>query len=236
MKNKFIIYPLIAGALLMACKHKKPANYNRADTVVNKSDQEVKLPAPYETKAVKNYCDVIGWPKGKTPVAPPGFSVSLYADGLDNPRNIYVASNGDVFVSEANTEVTGLKKIGADIIGVSKSQHLGKSANKILLFKDANGDGELSSLSAPALASAIAALPNVAATGDTPVTQLLLETGLVTSLGEARRAIAQGGVYLNNVKVEDDTVTVGPHALAGWHAILRRGKKTLAGIKIVESL
>jgi glucose/arabinose dehydrogenase len=141
MKNRLIIFPFTIGIILLACKHKKPANYNNADTIVNKSQQEVALPAPYETKAVKNYCDVIGWPKGKTPVAPAGFSVSLYADELDNPRNIYVASNGDVFVSEANTEVTGLKKIGADIIGVSKSQHLGKSANKVLLFKDTNGDG-----------------------------------------------------------------------------------------------
>ncbi|HEX8022476.1 sorbosone dehydrogenase family protein [Mucilaginibacter sp.] len=141
MKNKLIIFPFTIGIILLACKHKKPANYNNTDTIVNKSQQEVTLPAPYETKAVKNYCDVIGWPKGKSPIAPAGFSVSLYADELDNPRNIYTASNGDVFVSEANTEVTGLKKIGADIIGISKSQHLGKSANKVLLFKDTNGDG-----------------------------------------------------------------------------------------------
>lgn len=133
---------LAASLLVTACKQKKPSNYNNADTVANKSDQQVKLDAPYATKAVKNYCEVIGWPKGKTPVAPEGFTVSLYADSLANPRNIYVAPNGDVFVSEANTEVTGIKKIGADIIGVSKSQNMGKSANKILLFKDTNGDGK----------------------------------------------------------------------------------------------
>lgn len=133
---------LAASLLVTACKQKKPSNYNNADTIANKSDQQVKLDAPYATKAVKNYCEVIGWPKGKTPVAPEGFTVSLYADSLANPRNIYVAPNGDVFVSEANTEVTGIKKIGADIIGVSKSQNMGKSANKILLFKDTNGDGK----------------------------------------------------------------------------------------------
>jgi hypothetical protein len=71
----------------LACKQKKPANYNNADTIVNKSAQEVTLPAPYETEAVKNYCNVIGWPKGKTPVALAGFSVSLYVEGLDSPRN-----------------------------------------------------------------------------------------------------------------------------------------------------
>jgi glucose/arabinose dehydrogenase len=136
------IYVLIISLAISACKHKKASNYNTADTVENKSQQEVKLDAPYATKAVKNFCEVIGWPKGKTPVAPEGFTVSLYADSLANPRNIYVAPNGDVFVAEANTEVTGLKKIGADIIGVSKSQNMGKSANKILLFKDKNGDGK----------------------------------------------------------------------------------------------
>ena len=136
-----VIYMLAASLFVMACKQKKPSNYNNADTVLSQSEQQVKLDAPYATKAVKNYCEVIGWPKGKTPVAPEGFTVSLYADSLANPRNIYVAPNGDVFVSEANTEVTGIKKIGADIIGVSKSQNMGKSANKILLFKDTNGDG-----------------------------------------------------------------------------------------------
>ncbi|MDN3551666.1 PQQ-dependent sugar dehydrogenase [Mucilaginibacter aquaedulcis] len=136
------LHILIIGLAVSACQHKKPTNYNTADTVENKSQQEVKLDAPYATKAVKNFCEVIGWPKDKTPTAPTGFTVSLYADSLANPRNIYVAPNGDVFVAEANTEVTGLKKIGADIIGVSKSQNMGKSANKILLFKDTNGDGK----------------------------------------------------------------------------------------------
>ncbi|PWK73736.1 glucose/arabinose dehydrogenase [Mucilaginibacter oryzae] len=141
MINKIAVYFPVACIMLVACRQKPHANYNRYHTVVNQSRQEIKLPAPYETKAVKNFCQVIGWPKGKTPVAPAGFSVSLYADELDNPRNIYVAANGDVFVAQANTELSGLKKIGADIIGAGQSQHYGKSANNILLFKDTNGDG-----------------------------------------------------------------------------------------------
>jgi tyrosyl-tRNA synthetase len=62
------------------------------------------------------------------------------------------------------------------------------------------------------------------------VAQALVETGLTASLGEARRAIAQGGVYLNNAKVEDEAATVAGAALAGGRAVLRRGKKTLAGL------
>lgn len=103
--------------------------------------QAVPLPAPFATKSVRNYCKVIGWPKGKTPVAPAGFTVSLFADSLANPRNIYIAPNGDIFVSEANTEMTGIKKIGAKIIGAAASQNLNKSANTITIVRDSNGDG-----------------------------------------------------------------------------------------------
>jgi glucose/arabinose dehydrogenase len=103
--------------------------------------QQVKLPPPYQTKSVTEYCKIIGWAKGKTPAAPAGFKVNLYAGGLDNPRNIYVAANGDVFVSEANTEIKGVKKLGADVIGASASEDLNKSANKIILLRDMRGDG-----------------------------------------------------------------------------------------------
>ncbi len=103
--------------------------------------QQPKLPKPFETKSVRNYSNVIGWPKGKTPTAPKGFKVSLYANNLHNARNIYVAANGDVFAAQANTEMGGIKKIGAAIIGATKSQNLDESANNILLFQDTNGDG-----------------------------------------------------------------------------------------------
>jgi glucose/arabinose dehydrogenase len=122
-----------AFMLCISCTRQK-VNYNEADVLTDSSKQQVNLPAPYQTKSVRNYCTVIGWQKGQLPTAPPGFRVSLYAGGLDNPRNIYVAQNGDVFVSEANTEIKGLEKIGASIIGATKSEDLNKSANKIILF------------------------------------------------------------------------------------------------------
>ncbi len=58
------------------------------------------LPPPYATKSVTNNSKVIGWPKELTPRAPEGFTVSRFADNLSNPRWIYIASNGDVFVCE----------------------------------------------------------------------------------------------------------------------------------------
>lgn len=142
MKNKLKLHTAallcIAAATAFGQKH---PNYSDASSVKTTSRQIVNLPAPYQTKSVKNYCKVIGWPKNKMPVAPAGFSVSLFATDMDNPRNIYVAPNGDIFVAQANTEVGAVKRIGANIIGVGKSQKLGKSANNIILLRDTNGDG-----------------------------------------------------------------------------------------------
>jgi glucose/arabinose dehydrogenase len=99
------------------------------------------LPAPYATKSVKNFSKVIGWPAGKTPVAPPGFTVTKFANGLQNPRWIYVAGNGDIFVAESNTILSGLLKFGAKISRKISTQHYGESKNRITLFRDANKDG-----------------------------------------------------------------------------------------------
>ena len=131
---------LIIIAVFAACSSKK-ADLSKADSLYTPDSQLVKLDAPYQTNSTRNYCRVIGWPKGKLPKAPAGFKVNLYAEGLDNPRNIYVATNGDIFISEANTEIKGIKKIGANIIGASGSEDLNKSANNIILLRDTDGDG-----------------------------------------------------------------------------------------------
>ncbi len=115
------------------------------DTVSISKDSEVSiidtLPPPYATKSSRNYSEVIGWHNGKTPVAPEGFIVTKFADKLNNPRWIYVAGNGDVFVSEANTTLTGIVRFGAGISRKIKTQHYGKSANRITMFRDSDKDG-----------------------------------------------------------------------------------------------
>jgi glucose/arabinose dehydrogenase len=137
--GNFIIKILFTAAVLFTACTKKKVDYSAADSVTVSGKQQVNLPPPFQTKSVRNYCTVIGWPDGKTPVAQPGFKVSLFAGGLDNPRNIFVAPNGDIFVSEANTEIKGVEKVGASIIGATKSEDLNKSANKVLLFQNING-------------------------------------------------------------------------------------------------
>ena len=62
------------------------------------------------------------------------------------------------------------------------------------------------------------------------IAQLLVDTGLSPSLAAARRSIGEGGVYVNNVRVDDEASVLDGSLLAGRMAVLRRGKKTLAGV------
>ncbi|WP_242091475.1 tyrosine--tRNA ligase [Curtobacterium sp. DN_7.5] len=95
------------------------------------------------------------------------------------------------------------------------------------------GNGDLTSLDERTLRSAIAELPGSATLpGDADVAKALVETGLVKSLGEARRAVDQGGVSVNNVRVEDAAARLSDLALPGGVVVLRRGKKTLAGVTL----
>ncbi|MGM1030100.1 MAG: tyrosine--tRNA ligase [Actinomycetota bacterium] len=93
------------------------------------------------------------------------------------------------------------------------------------------GSGDLSALDAQTLAAAVGSLDKLAtATPDAPLLQLLQETGLVDSLSDGRRAIAQGGVSVNNERIDDPAATLEGRLLHGRFAVLRRGKKTLAGV------
>ncbi|KRC52325.1 tyrosine--tRNA ligase [Leifsonia sp. Root227] len=92
------------------------------------------------------------------------------------------------------------------------------------------GQGELTALDASTLEAALRELPNTTTAPTATITQSLVDTGLTSSLGEARRAIAQGGVYVNNTKVDDGDAAVGELVLPGGLIVLRRGKKTLAGL------
>src|SRR5450755_4431298 len=53
---------------------------------------------------------VVGWADGAAPKAPPGFSVTRYAEGLDHPRWLYVLPNNDVLVAESASEVSAADK------------------------------------------------------------------------------------------------------------------------------
>ena len=101
----------------------------------------VVLPEPYATKSSKAFSKVIGWKENQKPVAPKGFAVSKFASGLANPRWLYVAKNGDVFVAESGTRIPKSKRSDEkDEFFASKSQNFG-SANRITMFRDKDKDG-----------------------------------------------------------------------------------------------
>ena len=58
------------------------------------------LPKPFATKSAENGAEVVPRPENAWPVALPGFKVELFASGLDNPRLMRTAPNGDIFLAE----------------------------------------------------------------------------------------------------------------------------------------
>ncbi|MDQ4139845.1 MAG: PQQ-dependent sugar dehydrogenase, partial [Bacteroidota bacterium] len=110
-----------------------------ASATASKNDT---LPKPFATPPTAKNSKVIGWPVGKTPTAPAGFTVTKFADKMRNPRWIYVAPNGDILVAEASTEESIFKRVQNVGTGKSKKVNTGGSANRITLFRDTNQDGK----------------------------------------------------------------------------------------------
>ena len=106
----------LLGSALWGCSH---AEKTPPTQVVTRTET-VELPGPYATDSARKFSKVQGWPADKAPVAE-GFTVRRYATELVSPRNLYVTPQGDVLVSEANTELKGVVKFAAKLMGYSAS-------------------------------------------------------------------------------------------------------------------
>jgi tyrosyl-tRNA synthetase len=98
------------------------------------------------------------------------------------------------------------------------------------------GRGELAGLDESTLAAALreTSVAELTAGGPDGIGDLLVATGLSKSKGEARRTLSEGGVYVNNVRVEgDDWVPAAGDFLHGKWLVLRRGKRNVAGVERV---
>jgi tyrosyl-tRNA synthetase len=96
------------------------------------------------------------------------------------------------------------------------------------------GRGDLKELDAGTLDAALAEVPRAdVSVGERPtIVDLLLSTGLAESRSAARRTVAEGGAYVNNAKVPDEDWTLDEgDLLAGRWAVVRRGKRNLAGVR-----
>jgi glucose/arabinose dehydrogenase len=79
------------------------------------------LPKPFATPGVAAFAQVVARPADAFPKAPPGFKVDLFAEGLNNPRLITTAPNGDLFVAQSTPgEIVVFHGLTAD--GKAQSQ------------------------------------------------------------------------------------------------------------------
>ncbi len=100
------------------------------------------LPEPFATRGF-NGPMVIGWPEGHTPLAREGFTTTLYADGLETPRWLYVLPNGDVLVAQSSYSSENWPKDlpPANLATLRAAGQLRESPDRITLLRDADGDG-----------------------------------------------------------------------------------------------
>ncbi|WP_025620570.1 tyrosine--tRNA ligase [Salinispora cortesiana] len=95
------------------------------------------------------------------------------------------------------------------------------------------GRGSLAELSSATLRAALTEAGLVHLDELPDVVGLLKESGLVPSNKEARRVIAEGGAYLNNNRVSSTDAVVTPaDLLHGRYLVLRRGKRSFAGVEL----
>jgi glucose/arabinose dehydrogenase len=91
--------------------------------------------------------DVVGWPAGAAPRAPAGFAVTRFAEGLEHPRWLLVLPNGDVLVAETAGPGSKVDRTQTGIRAWFQKKLMKKvksavpSPNKLILLRDADGDG-----------------------------------------------------------------------------------------------
>lgn len=96
------------------------------------------------------------------------------------------------------------------------------------------GRGELAELDEATLTAALRETPVAALAPGEPdtIVDLLVATGLAASRGAARRTVGEGGVSVNNVRVDTEAWQPQPgDFLHGRWLVLRRGKRNVAGVQ-----
>lgn len=106
------------------------------------------LPKPFSPVIpTVNIASAFGWPAGTGPVAAEGLRVTRFADNLAHPRTLLVLPNGDVLVTETASpgpdrghEERSLRGALMYTLTSESGEHV-PSANRIMLLRDADGDG-----------------------------------------------------------------------------------------------
>jgi glucose/arabinose dehydrogenase len=107
-----------------------------------------KLPAPKSSLIPSvGVPEVVHWPAGAAPKAPPGFVVTRFAENLDHPRWLLVLPNGDVLAAESAGPGSKVDKTNTGIRALVQKMLMKKvesavpSPDRIMLLRDVDGDG-----------------------------------------------------------------------------------------------
>jgi glucose/arabinose dehydrogenase len=120
---RLLIWAIVAASSLLACRTGSSAAAEDEDPSFNylgqKPGQMHKITAqqlapPNATSSASNSPRTITRPANAWPQAPTGFKVELFADGLQSPRQIRTAPNGDIFVAESSAGLIRVFRVGSD--------------------------------------------------------------------------------------------------------------------------
>jgi len=134
------------------------------------------------------------------------------------------------FATRENPEDRAAQKALA--VEMTKMMHGETALDKAMQASEALFGGEINGLSAADIKEIFADVPSGVIAADSlngeglPVVNLLSDCGFMKSKGEVKRAIAEGGVYINNHRVTDVNASIRKDQfIEGKYLVLRRGKK-----------
>ncbi|HMI07703.1 MAG TPA: sorbosone dehydrogenase family protein [Flavobacterium sp.] len=109
MKTITIAVSLLSAIVVSSCngqvkKSEKETLAKQPDITVKTAIGDLILPPPFATQSATKRSNITDWPAGKTPKAPEGFTVTKFAENLENPRYTYIAPNNDIFVCESSAD------------------------------------------------------------------------------------------------------------------------------------
>jgi glucose/arabinose dehydrogenase len=110
-----ILSLLPAGAQQTLTGQAAFTDYTQEHPGVRRKVTVADLPQPYATESANNSPAVSPRPDGVWPQAPAGFKVEQFATGLENPRLMRLAPNGDIFLAESTPgNILVIRGVGAD--------------------------------------------------------------------------------------------------------------------------
>ncbi|WP_214368024.1 tyrosine--tRNA ligase [Pseudonocardia sp. H11422] len=130
----------------------------------------------------------------------------------------------------------GQKRLAEELTTLVHGEH--HTRQVVAASKALFGRGDLRELDAGTLDAALAEIPTATArlTERPTIVDLLVDTGLAESRGAARRTVNEGGAYVNNTKISDESWSPSESDLLhGRWLVLRRGKRNLAGVQVLGS-